>query len=108
MLVLIAGAVPLVLAACTSKPAKQAAKQVAKEAGPPSLFVTPAANTRNVPVSAEISAAVTGGKITDVSRTDDKGVKVPGAMRTDGSAWLPNKPLKCQQVQTTASVQNNT
>lgn len=60
---------------------------------PPTLTLTPAADSRGVPVSAEIGTAVTGGKITGVRLTDDRGRPVVGEMRTDGSSWVPAGPL---------------
>jgi lipoprotein-anchoring transpeptidase ErfK/SrfK len=93
-LVMVIAAVPLAVAGCTSdgKSAKEAAKPA-----PPTVSITPAANSKNVPISAEIGATVTGGKITGFSLTDDRGAKVDGALRTDGSTWLPNKALKAKQ-----------
>jgi lipoprotein-anchoring transpeptidase ErfK/SrfK len=91
-------ALSLAVAGCTSKPAQQAQRH-GKNAGP-AVVVNPATNTKNVPVSAEIGATVSGGKITDVSLTDDKGGKVPGAMLPDGSSWMPNKALGYKRAYT--------
>ncbi|MEV4706451.1 Ig-like domain-containing protein [Actinoplanes sp. NPDC049316] len=62
-----------------------------------SLSVTPDTGKKGVPVSAEIGFKVSGGKVTTVSLKDDKGKVVPGALREDGSAWVPAKPLKNSQ-----------
>ncbi|SDT69171.1 L,D-transpeptidase [Actinoplanes derwentensis] len=67
-------------------------------AGPVTLTVTPAADKKNVPVSAEIGVTVSdGGSVSSVVLTDPKGKKVAGEMRADGSAWVPAKPLKTKQ-----------
>ncbi len=58
------------------------------------LAVTPAAGKKSVPVSAEIGFKVSGGKVTSVSLKDDKGKAVKGALRADGSSWVPASPLK--------------
>ncbi|MEV1289520.1 Ig-like domain-containing protein [Micromonospora sp. NPDC049679] len=91
----ITAAAPLVLVGCTGKPEN-------KEAVPPAptVAITPATDSRNVPVSAEIGATVTGGKITEVTLTDAAGAKVGGAMRADGSTWLPDAALKHKQSYT--------
>jgi hypothetical protein len=93
---MVVAALPLVVAGCTSgKSGKEAAKPA-----PPKVTVSPAANTKDVPISAEIGATVTGGKITGYSLTDDKGAKVAGALRPDGSSWLPSKALNNKQTYT--------
>ena len=67
-------------------------------AGPVTLTVTPAADKKKVPVSAEIGVKVSeGAQVSSVVLTDTKGKKVAGEMREDGSAWVPAKPLKTQQ-----------
>ncbi|GAB2956709.1 Ig-like domain-containing protein [Micromonospora polyrhachis] len=94
-LMMLVATAPLVLAGCTSEPRKK--KEAARPA-PPTVAITPAANANNIPVSAEIGAKVTDGKITAVSLVDAKGTKVAGAMRPDGSTWVPSAPLKHSQV----------
>jgi lipoprotein-anchoring transpeptidase ErfK/SrfK len=59
-----------------------------------SLSVEPATGKKDVPVSAEITAKVSGGKVTTVALREAGGKTVPGALRDDGSAWVPGKPLK--------------
>ncbi|MEU4219829.1 Ig-like domain-containing protein [Actinoplanes sp. NPDC026623] len=63
-------------------------------AGPVSLSVTPATGKKGVPISAEIGFTVSGGKVTTVALKDASGKAVAGALREDGSAWVPSKPLK--------------
>lgn len=65
------------------------------ETQPPfALAVTPADKATGLPISAEISTAVTSGFVTSVTVADAAGKKVGGALRTDGSSWVPCKPLK--------------
>lgn len=86
--VAVVSAVSLAMAGCTGESTDR------PDPPPPAkLAVTPAAEARNVPVSAEIGVAVTGGKVTAVRVTDDKGTPVAGAMRPDGSTWVPAGPL---------------
>lgn len=66
-------------------------------AGPVTVSVTPAANKKNVPISAEIGVKVSGGEVTSVTLTDAKGKNVAGKLREDGSSWVPAKPLKTRQ-----------
>jgi lipoprotein-anchoring transpeptidase ErfK/SrfK len=64
---------------------------------PISLTVTPAAGKKDVPVSAEIGFSVSGAKVTTVALTDSAGKAVPGALREDGSTWVPGKTLKAKE-----------
>jgi lipoprotein-anchoring transpeptidase ErfK/SrfK len=59
-----------------------------------SLTVTPAKDKKNVPISTEIVAKVSGGKLGTVTLREAGGGAVKGALRDDGSAWVPDKPLK--------------
>ncbi|WP_343447017.1 L,D-transpeptidase [Micromonospora schwarzwaldensis] len=81
---------PLAVGACTAGP-----KSVVKQAGaaPPSVTVTPVDRARDVPISAEVGARVSNGKVTGVKLTDDKGHPVPAQAREDGSGWVPDQPL---------------
>ncbi|BCJ73422.1 hypothetical protein CS0771_29660 [Catellatospora sp. IY07-71] len=93
---------PLALTACSGNdegpsfvsatPSAAAAPQASAE--PLTLAVTPAEAAKNQPVSTEIGTKVTGGTVQTVTVTDSSGGKVTGAMRADGSSWVPNKPLK--------------
>ena len=102
--------VPLGLAACGDE--KKPAAQVGPSAGPSasaggpvtesavvpiSLAITPAVGKTEVPVSAEIGLKVSGAKVTTVTLKDAGGAAVAGKLREDGSAWVPNKPLKTKQ-----------
>ncbi len=97
LLAAIAVAVPLVSAGCTSGPIDHAGRSAP---APPKLAVTPALNSKNVPISTEIGLSVTDGKVTEVALTDDKGGRIDGAFRTDGSTWIPGQPLKHKQAYT--------
>lgn len=102
-MIVIAAALPLVLSSCTSAPDR---KTEAAPPPPPGLAVTPAADAKEVPISAEIGLAVTGGKVTGVTLNDSKGAPVAGAMRADGTSWIPDRPLDPRQsysVQVTAA-----
>ncbi|MFE9202259.1 Ig-like domain-containing protein [Micromonospora sp. NPDC007230] len=89
-------ATPLAVGACTAGP-----KSVGgKGAAPPSITVTPADKTKDVPVSAEVGATVKDGKITGVRLTDDKGAQVPAEPREDGSGWVPTRPLQNSRTYT--------
>jgi len=58
-----------------------------------SLSVTPATGKKDVPLSAEIGFKISGGKVTTVALKDASGKAVAGALREDGSAWVPSKTL---------------
>src|SRR5258705_4179312 len=58
------------------------------------MAITPAAGTANLPISTEVGVAVKGGKVTDVSLTKaGSAEKIAGAMRDDGTSWIPAAPL---------------
>jgi lipoprotein-anchoring transpeptidase ErfK/SrfK len=79
----------LVLTSCTSE------RRPRPEPPPAAtLSVAPAADAKDVPLSTEIAATVTGGRITAVKVTDDQGGQVDGEMRADGTSWVPAGPLK--------------
>ena len=91
ILVAMVAAVPLALVGCTSNREKKDA------APPPQLAISPAADAKDLPISTEVGLTVTGGKVTEVTLSDDKGGKVAGALRPDGSSWMPDKALKNKQ-----------
>jgi lipoprotein-anchoring transpeptidase ErfK/SrfK len=107
-IVALAVVAPLALAACGDDGGKPAAAWVGASQAPPSagavpesgstgpvsLSVTPATGKKGVPISAEIGFTVSGGTVTTVALKDDSGKAVAGALREDGSAWVPSKPLK--------------
>ena len=100
---------PLALAACggankpaptpwiTSPVAAPGSSAPAAPVAPASLTLTPASGKKDVPISAEIGLKVAGGKVTAVALKDASGKAVSGALRADGSAWVPSKPLKNEQ-----------
>jgi lipoprotein-anchoring transpeptidase ErfK/SrfK len=64
------------------------------------LDITPAVNARNLPITTEIGTKVSGGTVDAVTLTEQGGGKVRGAMRPDGSSWLPDQPLKLGKTYT--------
>ncbi|MEV0155110.1 Ig-like domain-containing protein [Micromonospora sp. NPDC050686] len=61
----------------------------------PRLPVTPADGATKRPVSTEISAKVPGGgTLSEVTLVAANGERVAGRWRTDGSSWVPSKPLR--------------
>ncbi|MEV4197533.1 L,D-transpeptidase [Micromonospora globbae] len=80
--------------ASTSVDAASGTAAPATPAGPP-LPVSPADGAKNRPVSTEISADLPeGATVSEVTLTAAGGATVAGKMRTDGSSWVPNSPLK--------------
>ncbi|WP_033339338.1 L,D-transpeptidase [Catenuloplanes japonicus] len=77
------------LAACGADSSDGGAPEPSTPAAAP-LAVTPADKQAGVPVSAEIGA---DEKLTQVAMTDGQGAAVEGALRADGSSWVPADPL---------------
>lgn len=73
-----------------------AADTVGRHADQPqvTLDITPAANTKNLPITTEIGTKVSGGTVDAVTLTEQGGGEVGGAMRADGTSWMPSEPLK--------------
>ncbi|MFI9525909.1 L,D-transpeptidase [Micromonospora rosaria] len=89
---------PSTVAGCT---AERKAVERAAQAKPPEVStVTPADRARDVPISAEVGATVTDGRVTGVRITDDKGGQVGVEPREDGSTWVPTAPLKPKRTYT--------
>ncbi len=104
-------AVPLtvvVLAGCGGEPpaARWAGASAAptttpqSTAQPMALTITPAADATNLPISTEIGTTVEHGKVTGVALVDGEQKPVTGGMRADGSAWVPDRPLKYRSTYT--------
>ncbi|MCW3840460.1 Ig-like domain-containing protein, partial [Micromonospora yasonensis] len=93
-------ATPLVIGGCTAGQREAVKGGHGKQASAPSVTLTPAQGTKDVPVSAEVGAKVDRGKITAVKLTDDKGQPVPAGPREDGSSWVPDAPLKNSRTYT--------
>ena len=86
-------------AAASADPSASGAPPLTESAAVPiTLSVTPAVGKKNVPVSAEIGFKVTGAKVTSVTLKDGAGKAVSGALREDGSTWVPSKTLKAKQT----------
>ncbi|MEO3770504.1 Ig-like domain-containing protein [Micromonospora sp. B9E7] len=99
LVVVSVAATPLVLGGCTAE-RKSAVRPVERRVPAPELTLTPADRSRDVPVSAEVTALVTGGKVTAVRIADDRGMLVRAERREDGSAWVPTVPLGPQRTYT--------
>jgi lipoprotein-anchoring transpeptidase ErfK/SrfK len=95
------------LGACSGSPAAKTASTAgkgqagAKGASPkPTIAVSPKVNATNVPVSVEIRTTANNGVVSAVSLVSASGQQVAGAMRRDGSSWVPSKPLAFGQTYT--------
>ncbi|MFI7429901.1 Ig-like domain-containing protein [Micromonospora sp. NPDC049836] len=93
-------ATPLVVVGCTADQKSAVHGGHARAASTPSLAVSPADRTKNVPISAEVGTTVRDGKITAVKLTDDKGRAVPAEPREDGTSWVPSRPLENSRTYT--------
>jgi lipoprotein-anchoring transpeptidase ErfK/SrfK len=58
------------------------------------LEITPAPTAKDLPISTEIGTKVSDGTVDDVTLTEQGGGRVDGAMRADGTSWVPAGPLK--------------
>lgn len=65
------------------------------------VALTPADKAKGVPVSVEIEAKAKGGKVTEIAVKGGDGEPVEGAMRDDGSSWVPAEPLSYETAYTT-------
>ena len=59
----------------------------------PTVALTPADKATDVPVSTEIAPDGEGTKLKEVSLAAQDGQEVAGALREDGSSWVPTEPL---------------
>src|SRR5215510_12411189 len=75
-------------AASGSHPAPTHPSEAAKPLG---LSITPPSGTARAPVSTEVGLSVTNGTVASVLMTRSDGAPVSGAMRDDGSSWIPNQ-----------------
>jgi lipoprotein-anchoring transpeptidase ErfK/SrfK len=74
------------------------------QAAPIELAVSPATGKTDLPVSTEIGFKVSGAKVTTVTLKGADGKAVSGALRDDGSSWVPKAPLKTKQKYTASIV----
>ena len=96
---------PFALAACGSDdetaagaalPSAAPTPPIATSAAPVvplELAITPADKAKNQPASVEIGTAVAGGTVETVTVVDKGGKPVEGAMRADGTSWVPARTL---------------
>jgi lipoprotein-anchoring transpeptidase ErfK/SrfK len=90
--------VPLALGACSASPASKSATTAAKGraaagSAAPTVLVSPKVNATKVPISVEIGTTADNGVVSAVSLASASGQQVAGAMRRDGSSWVPSAPL---------------
>ncbi|WP_432975274.1 Ig-like domain-containing protein [Dactylosporangium sp. CA-233914] len=81
------------LSACHDSP-RTGARTTAPPPKPAAVQITPAAGDKTVPISAEIGTTVTDGNVTAISLAESGGQPVAGALRPDGSSWVPAAALK--------------
>ncbi|TDC78339.1 L,D-transpeptidase [Micromonospora sp. KC606] len=93
LLVVTVAATPLMLGGCTADRKPGAGPAPGRTAVDLAVTLTPGDRARDVPVSAEVGTTVTGGRVTAVKLTDDKGKQLAGEPREDGSSWVPAAPL---------------
>lgn len=93
-LLAVAALMPLLVAGCTGRPEQKQQQQPAEPPVPPTVEITPASGSRGVPISVELGITVIGGRVSEVTLTDETGERVEGAMRDDGSTWVPGTALK--------------
>lgn len=87
-------------AACTPKPAWTPPTQPTPTPSPTpppvpfTLAIGPEAGAQGLPISTEVAINLTGGTVTEVSLTKAGSTeKIAGAMRNDGTSWVPAAPL---------------
>ncbi|HEX5740450.1 MAG TPA: Ig-like domain-containing protein [Pilimelia sp.] len=82
---------PVALAGCDDR---QAVVSFVPPAAALAVTVTaPPDQARGVPISAEIDVRVAGGAVRGVRLVDSAGAAVPGALRPEGTTWVPGRPL---------------
>lgn len=77
-----------------AKAGDQAAASAVEAGVLPDLVLKPLANATHLPISTEITTSVTDGTVSAVSLVSAEGRAVAGAMRPDGSSWVPATPLR--------------
>jgi lipoprotein-anchoring transpeptidase ErfK/SrfK len=95
-------AVALLAGGCTDdgEPTFSPGGDEASKAPSVTLNVTPADKATDVPVSAEIAVKAEGGAVAKIELADANGQAVEGAMRSDGSSWVPAEPLSYKTTYT--------
>jgi lipoprotein-anchoring transpeptidase ErfK/SrfK len=84
----------LVVAGCTSGPAKPGGTAKGNDSAATVDVKSPKDGASDAPASTEIVFTTAKAAKTAVSLADDKGTAVEGAMRPDNTSWLPAKALK--------------
>ncbi|HEX7744389.1 MAG TPA: Ig-like domain-containing protein [Micromonosporaceae bacterium] len=75
-----------------AKPSRTPGSGAATGARPVTVVVTPVNGSRRQPVSTEIGLSVAGG-VPQVTLAPANGRPVGGALRDDGTSWVPARPL---------------
>jgi len=88
-------------AACSENPAwvsPTASTPTASPTPPPEPFtlsISPKEGADKLPISTEVGITLTGGRVADVTLTKAGSTKkLTGAMREDGTSWVPAAPLE--------------
>lgn len=87
----------LLAASCSALPATSQAPTptpAPSPSAPPPAKVTPADGSTGLPISTEIGIDSSGGKADTVTLADAEGRQVAGRMLADGTAWVPDEPLR--------------
>src|SRR5919201_1606117 len=61
-------------------------------------FALSGCGDKQKPAAAAPPSVSSGAKVTSVTLTDSKGKAVAGALRDDGSSWVPGKTLKTKET----------
>src|SRR5437016_1804794 len=86
----------VILSGCTSAAAaswQDAGTKPPASATSPVSVTAPADSAKDVSTATEIAFTAPKGGAATVTLTDAAGATVPGALRADGSAWVPAKQL---------------
>src|SRR5262245_54399211 len=78
----------------------------AAAAATPVSISAPADGATNVSTASEVVFSVADGTPAEVTLTDAAGAAIPGAMRPDGSAWVPATQLKYATMYTATVTAN--
>jgi lipoprotein-anchoring transpeptidase ErfK/SrfK len=99
---MLSAAVVVALAACSPMRTGSEVAVGGKPGGAnaPVVKITPAVDATRIPVTAEIGTSVRNGRVDAVTVSKTGGARISGAMRLDGTAWVPAAPLAYNQSYT--------
>lgn len=92
--------VPLALGGCSSEEPLHVAVALDEPIVAPTLEITPASGSTDLPASTEIGTTFANGTISDAALVDAAGTSVTGSMRSDNSGWIPDRTLDYGQTYT--------